>query len=420
MLEEIRLKNFKAFGDDGQVVRLGRVTIFIGENGTGKSSVLQALQLLSQSAGRQSLVASSMFQFSDYQDIIHKKDVESKIVIGYRARVSGESKGQHSARIEYSACFASEDREVRLREQSGVIEFDNWPPVGEHGKFEGTYHYGDMSVNPSKLEGANWDVTLQSSDRVCEPIVAGGGSYRSPSAETAYRAAYLAARDLLTICKSVLTKYLFIVRSGRGFDQLAFSLGEETTEHPETPDELATTFAYRRELEGTVAGWIANVTGVNISVHVIPKRFVELRSTDGYNIYHEGFGTGQLVKPMVQIAMAPRDSLIAVEEPEIHLHPVAQIRLSDMLADIAVRQDKQILLTTHSDHILAGFLNIVAEGKLKAKDLSVCYFEKQEGQVRVVQSPVADNGMIEGGLRGFAEVELTKLERHLKALTKPK
>ena len=52
MLREISLKNFKLFSAEGVTIRPGLITVFVGANGTGSSSVLQALMLLKQSVGR--------------------------------------------------------------------------------------------------------------------------------------------------------------------------------------------------------------------------------------------------------------------------------------------------------------------------------------------------------------------------------
>ncbi len=416
MLNEIRIENFKAYGSQEQALRLGRITIFIGENGTGKSSALQALTLLAQSANQNAikLMPGESFWFVNYRDIVHKMEPGRKLTIGYEGRISHEAQG-YSAQIMYAASFAEQNRDNMLVEQWGKIKTESWTRIPLPDMLEGKYYHGDSTANPQRLEGDGFHVSLGSSDRVCKPIQITGGGHTTVEQRHAFEDFFKVARELFESFETILTKRFFTVPSMRGFDQLSYQLGEEPKERPETPDEVATTFAYRREVEERVAGWMQQVTGVRISVHIIPKKQVELRSIDGYNIYHEGFGTGQLVKPLVQIAMAPKDSLIAVEEPEIHLHPQAQVRLCDTLAEIAKTENKQILLTTHSEHILTGFLNIVAEGKLKPQDLSVYYFEKKNGEAKATQLPVDSKGMIAGGLKGFSEVELGKLERHLQA-----
>ncbi len=63
MLQRLTLKNFKLFDETGVTIEPGKVTVLVGVNGTGKSSVLQALLLLKQSSGQPAVnwgVAKSM------------------------------------------------------------------------------------------------------------------------------------------------------------------------------------------------------------------------------------------------------------------------------------------------------------------------------------------------------------------------
>ena len=51
-----------------------------------------------------------------------------------------------------------------------------------------------------------------------------------------------------------------------------------------------------------------------------------------------------------------------IEEPEIHLHPKAQAELAEVLTEVALEEDKQVIMTTHSEHITGRLLTLVAEG----------------------------------------------------------
>jgi hypothetical protein len=155
--------------------------------------------------------------------------------------------------------------------------------------------------------------------------------------------------------------------------------------YDQTAAELASTLGMRQTLERRTANLVRDVTGVRIAVRFAEQRQATVRSdtsraADGsFPIVNEGFGTNQLVFVMAQLAQMPRGGLIGIEEPETHLHPRAVARLGDVLVRVATAEDKQILLTTHSEHLLPSLLNNVAESKLSADDLKIYYCAASRG-----------------------------------------
>ena len=63
----------------------------------------------------------------------------------------------------------------------------------------------------------------------------------------------------------------------------------------------------------------------------------------------EGFGTNSLIMaPSHELVSAERGATVMIEEPEIHLHPRAQAELAEVLTEVALEEDKQVIMTTHS------------------------------------------------------------------------
>lgn len=120
---------------------------------------------------------------------------------------------------------------------------------------------------------------------------------------------------------------------------------------------------------------------------------------------------------MGQIALAPEGSSICIDDPEIHLHPKAQAELAELFVEIAKGENKQLLMTTHSEHILFRLLTTVAEKKLDPAQLAIYYFDKRDGWTNAKRLIVDDKGTIEQGLPGFFEADVGEFRKYMEAIS---
>jgi hypothetical protein len=111
----------------------------------------------------------------------------------------------------------------------------------------------------------------------------------------------------------------------------------------------------------------------------------------------------------------PPTPLVAVEEPELHLHPRLQPAMASMLAEFAMR-DGQVVCSTQSEHFLLAVLELVAEQTLKPQDVSVYYLDAEHGVVDRLD--VDQKGQMKGGLKGFFEENERQVERQIELLRK--
>ena len=77
-----------------------------------------------------------------------------------------------------------------------------------------------------------------------------------------------------------------------------------------------------------------------------------------------GFGVSQVLPVLVLLYYVPRRSIVLLEQPEIHLHPAVQSRLGDFLLCVAKRRELQIIVESHSQHLLQRLQRRVAEGEV--------------------------------------------------------
>lgn len=81
---------------------------------------------------------------------------------------------------------------------------------------------------------------------------------------------------------------------------------------------------------------------------------IELKALKGtlkHSIADSGFGYSQVLPILVRGLIAPKNSTIIIEQPELHLNPALQVRVADFLISLA-RAGKQVIVETHSEHIV--------------------------------------------------------------------
>lgn len=114
-----------------------------------------------------------------------------------------------------------------------------------------------------------------------------------------------------------------------------------------------------------------------------------------------GFGITYVLPIIVQALAASviTNSILIIENPEAHLHPLSQSRLGKFLALVSAN-GVQIILETHSEHIVDG-CRIQAARETMCSDAQVLFFEKKENTSLCNRIEIMDNGELEGWPEGF-------------------
>ena len=98
---------------------------------------------------------------------------------------------------------------------------------------------------------------------------------------------------------------------------------------------------------------------------------------------------------------ANKGDLLLIENPEVHLHPAGQALMGQFLAEVAAA-GVQVLVESHSDHILNGIRRAVKKGMLNVAKVSLHFFMPRGGDVEQVTSPIMDEkGTIDCWPDGF-------------------
>ena len=95
-----------------------------------------------------------------------------------------------------------------------------------------------------------------------------------------------------------------------------------------------------------------------------------------------GFGVSQILPVLVLLYYVPEGSTVLLEQPEIHLHPAVQSGLADVMLNVADVRNIQILVESHSEHLLRRLQRRVAEQETSSKDVKLYFVSSKRGRAQ--------------------------------------
>jgi predicted ATPase len=114
----------------------------------------------------------------------------------------------------------------------------------------------------------------------------------------------------------------------------------------------------------------------------------EVRLTD------VGFGVSQVLPVLILCYHVPEGSILILEQPEAHLHPKVQSELADLLIEVVKNRQLQIILESHSEHLILRLMRRIAEEQISADDTAFYFCQMNEGTSEIERLNVDDYGNI--------------------------
>ncbi|HEY1681781.1 MAG TPA: AAA family ATPase [Candidatus Tumulicola sp.] len=150
----------------------------------------------------------------------------------------------------------------------------------------------------------------------------------------------------------------------------------------------------------------------------VPKRRSHKRdSEDLVNIADVGLGVSQVLPVLVALIAAVRNQIVYLEQPEIHLHPLAQLRLARIIAR-AVRSGVKVVVETHSSVLLRGLQTEIARGTIPFDAANLYWFRKRGTATQIDLAVLDERGSFGDWPLNFGDVRLQADRDYLLAVQK--
>lgn len=131
-----------------------------------------------------------------------------------------------------------------------------------------------------------------------------------------------------------------------------------------------------------------------------------------------GFGVSQILPVLVMGLLGGRDGLQLYEQPEIHVHPAIQAQLADFFMSIA-KSGRQVLLETHSEHIINRIRTRILEEKVRQDEISILFLGKDSKYNSTFEKiKFRGDGQIANWPPGFFDTHIGEVKAQNKALRK--
>lgn len=380
MLTHLRMKNFKSWQDSGEV-KLAPLTGFFGANSSGKSSLLQMLLLLKQTIGSEEVLffgdENSLVNLGSFKEVIHhNRDAHLELEFGYQLR--------EPRLIDISL----EDEPPDKTEVDGFT-FNTVLSAGNSEPFVQSFHYvapGDgpqMMWITSRYKEGNQFLNGQSLGYAMVETCYGVPWWRGmPRIEWNWK--FL--RQFSSIFDELFSDIYYLAstraepqRQNRWESEHPIDVGKRG--HDVTSALLSARVKHLGQNEKRISAWLQKMKlahSFSLESQGDDGKDYEIRirknaESPAVTLVDMGYGLSQFLPVLVLCYYVPEGSTLILEQPGIHLHPMVQSQLADLLIEVVTERNLQVIVESHSEHLLVRLQRRIAEGKI-GKDKIGLYF----------------------------------------------
>jgi len=413
MLTSLRIKNFKAWKDTGPI-RLAPLTVIFGANSAGKSSLghlLLALKQTVSSTDRKRALHlgddNALIDLGTFAECLHNHDLKNLLEFDLGWKIPGKELEVRDSltkdkfmgdELKLSVALSADDKQ-----QPRVSDLTYQLLSKREVQLEINYHRDEKG----KLEIESDEYKFVRNTGRGWPLDEPDKFYRISDQSRArfQNAEFLSDFALRTEAALNSMYYLGPLRE---HPKRIYSWSGETPESVGQKGEFAVAAILAASAQNRmlnrgarkhltrfdvfIAQWLKDL-GIIESFEV--KSVAEGRkeyevmvrthaTASEVKITDVGFGVSQVLPALVQAFYCPPNATVWMEQPEIHLHPQVQAELADVFISATQAREKtkernvQLIVESHSEHLLNRLQRRIAEGAVKPEDVAV-YFCRRAG-----------------------------------------
>ena len=403
MLKRLKLTNFKAWREAD--LRFGKVTGFFGTNSAGKSSLIQLLLLLKQTknATDRGLVLdfggpSDLVNLGTFSDVVHRHDEEKRI--GWLLDWSLPEMIRINQPAGSSSPLQLEGDSLQTRCEVGLRRERIWP-------YELAYRFSEVdfrlvgSENKFKLDTTATDFRLIRNQGRAWPLSHPIKTYLFPNEMRRFYQNADFLRNFELEYENLMDS-IYYLGPLRDYPQREYSWagsspdnvglrGERTMDAilAATRDKEMRSLGHRKwkkTFQEMIAYWLSElgliyefrIEEITKGTNLYRAKVRTSKSSPQTALTDVGFGVSQVLPALVLLYYIPRGSTVLMEQPEIHLHPAVQSGLADVMLNVAETRDVQIIVESHSEHLMRRLQRRVAEEEVSSEDVKL-YFVSASG-----------------------------------------
>lgn len=423
MFKSIRIGNFKAWGEEAlprEGIALGRITLLLGTNSSGKTSLLQPFRLMQQTVTAQDPdlqlnlggEATDRVNLGSWAELIHRHETRRSLHLGFDVETSRHKfqvdvrYGIDSAKkvVVESLGYQRGDRCFRVERQirgGYLLSAPGYAPPTRPGSsdLDAKRAYcpqRSLMFSPDALAAFGPEAAGSLPDmqwtayRRFEQLSYLGPLRTSPTRTNAWNQQ---RPGILGADGSGAVRALLASANTRG-DTLVDSVGRWLGR-----------MGFADKLEIRQIG--------NSTLYEVRLR----RGTLDSNLIDVGFGVSQVLPVLTLAYFAPRNSTVIIEEPEIHLHPLAQSLLAELLVEAAAERNLQFLIETHSEHLFRRMQVLIAEERTTHHDVKMYFIEVSDDGTSAVRPLALDRyGRVDNWPDDFFGDAVGETERQMRKM----
>lgn len=415
-MDALTIRNFRCFFEPGELP-LRPLTLLVGENSTGKSSLLAAIRLawdLAYSARRVDF-NEEPFLLGAFDQIAHFRGGRAGRAQTFEIGLRSQLRFRRQVPIYYGSELRRAGSHPVIQKQvlqCGAYELTaEFPEEGARTKVE--IRKGNKSASRT-LGDEEFPIRVGPEAPIDWRFVLHAALY--PREHGGRQKTQLSERevaeinDILRIARGGRTSRPVAIAPVRTRPQRTYNPISETPlpEGEHVPMVLAKTYfenkvrweSLKAALDefGSESGLFSRLEIKPLGRHESDPFQIRVKiEGPPTNLVDVGYGISQVLPILVESLVADRGNLYLIQQPEVHLHPRAQAALGSFLVRLAATQSKRFVIETHSDYLIDRIrMDVRDKTEIKPEDVSILFFERTGIEVTVRPIQIDKDGNLIG------------------------